>query len=110
MRQLSFKRHRFLPDIISHAIWLYARFTLSFRDVSRAMVAAWVEDYNTEPPHSAFGYQTPGLVGDVKSTLRQEVLHVPIAERKEQLQPHGTLYDVGRKSMAGVGDFPHADP
>ncbi len=59
MRQLSFKRHRFLPDIISHAIWLYARFTLSFRDVSRAMVAAWVEDYNTERPHSAFGYQTP---------------------------------------------------
>ncbi len=26
------------------------------------------------------------------------------------LQPHGTLYDVGRKSMAGGGDFLHADP
>jgi transposase-like protein len=25
MRQLSFKRHRFPPDIIRHAIWLYAR-------------------------------------------------------------------------------------
>lgn len=33
MRQLSFKRHRFPPDIIRHAIWLYARFSLSFRDV-----------------------------------------------------------------------------
>ena len=33
MRQLSFKRHRFPPDIIRHSIWLYARFTLSFRDV-----------------------------------------------------------------------------
>jgi len=30
---LSFKRHRFPPEIIRHAIWLYARFTLSFRDV-----------------------------------------------------------------------------
>ncbi len=33
MRQLSFKRYRFPPDIIRHAIWLYARFTMSFRDV-----------------------------------------------------------------------------
>ncbi len=33
MRQLSFKRHRFPPEVIRHSIWLYARFTLSFRDV-----------------------------------------------------------------------------
>ena len=33
MRPISFKRHRFPPEIIRHAIWLYARFTLSFRDV-----------------------------------------------------------------------------
>ena len=32
MRQLSFKRYRFPLDIIRYAIWLYARFTLSFRD------------------------------------------------------------------------------
>jgi len=28
-----YKGHRFPPEIISHAIWLYHRFTLSFRDV-----------------------------------------------------------------------------
>ena len=28
-----YRRHRFPPQIISHAIWLYHRFTLSFRDV-----------------------------------------------------------------------------
>ena len=33
MHHLSFKRYRFPPDIIRHSIWLYARFTLSFRDV-----------------------------------------------------------------------------
>jgi transposase-like protein len=33
MQKLSFKRHRFSPQIIQHAIWLYARFTLSYRDV-----------------------------------------------------------------------------
>ena len=37
MRQLSFKRHRFAPDIIRHAIWLYARFTLSLRDVEEML-------------------------------------------------------------------------
>ena len=32
MARLSFKRHRFPPDVIRHAVWLYFRFTLSFRD------------------------------------------------------------------------------
>jgi transposase-like protein len=33
MRTISFTRHQFPPDIIRHAVWLYARFTLSYRDV-----------------------------------------------------------------------------
>ena len=37
MRQLSFKRHRFPPDIICYSIWLYARFPLSFRDVEEML-------------------------------------------------------------------------
>jgi transposase-like protein len=37
MKPLSFKRHRFPPDIIRHAIWLYTRFTLSFRDVEELL-------------------------------------------------------------------------
>jgi putative transposase len=30
--EISFARHQFPPDIIRHAVWLYLRFTLSFRD------------------------------------------------------------------------------
>jgi transposase-like protein len=30
---ISFARHQFPPVIIRHAVWLYVRFTLSFRDV-----------------------------------------------------------------------------
>ncbi len=30
---ISFARHQFPPAIIQHAVWLYVRFTLSFRDV-----------------------------------------------------------------------------
>jgi putative transposase len=33
MDNICFKRHRFPPDIIRHAVWLYAHFTLSYRDV-----------------------------------------------------------------------------
>ena len=29
----SYRGHRFPPEIISHAVWLYHRFCLSFRDV-----------------------------------------------------------------------------
>ena len=33
MTTISFARHQFPPAIIRHAVWLYIRFTLSFRDV-----------------------------------------------------------------------------
>ena len=33
MKKISYQRHRFPPHIIQHAVWLYARFTLSYRDV-----------------------------------------------------------------------------
>jgi len=33
MEPISYSRHRFPPGIIQHAVWLYFRFSLSFRDV-----------------------------------------------------------------------------
>ena len=33
MTKISYSGYRFPPEIIQHAIWLYIRFTLSFRDV-----------------------------------------------------------------------------
>ena len=33
MTKVSYKRHRFPAEVIQHAVWLYFRFTLSFRDV-----------------------------------------------------------------------------
>src|SRR6266536_5724747 len=35
----SYKRHRFPVEIISHAVWLYFRFSLSYRDVEELMAA-----------------------------------------------------------------------
>jgi hypothetical protein len=33
MRKINYDGYRFPPEIIQQAIWLYLRFTLSFRDV-----------------------------------------------------------------------------
>ena len=37
MAPLCYRRHRFSPEIIQHAIWLYLRFTLSYRDVEELL-------------------------------------------------------------------------
>jgi putative transposase len=33
----TYKRHRFPPDIISYAVWLYYRFNLSHRDIEELL-------------------------------------------------------------------------
>ena len=37
MPPLSYSGHRFPPDIIQRAVWMYLRFTLSFRDVEELL-------------------------------------------------------------------------
>src|ERR1700746_2378939 len=37
MVKISYRRHRFPPVIIQHAVWLYLRFTLSYRDVEELL-------------------------------------------------------------------------
>ncbi|MFT4913823.1 MAG: putative transposase [Brevundimonas sp.] len=43
MKSLSFKRHRFPADVIRHAVWLYFRFSLSFRDVEEPLAQRGIE-------------------------------------------------------------------
>ena len=38
MTKISYSGYRFPPEIIQQAIWLYVRFTLSFRDVEDLLV------------------------------------------------------------------------
>ena len=47
MKHVSFARHRFPADIIRQAVWLYFRFTFSFRDVEDLM-AQWGIDLSYE--------------------------------------------------------------
>jgi transposase-like protein len=43
MNLISFKRHRFPPDVIRYAVWLYFRFTLSIRDVEELLAQRGIE-------------------------------------------------------------------
>ena len=43
MKLVSYKRHRFPPNVIRHAIWLYFRFTLSLRDVEELLAQRGIE-------------------------------------------------------------------
>ena len=40
---LSYHGYRFLPEIISHAVWLYRRFSLSFRDAEDLLAQRGIE-------------------------------------------------------------------
>ena len=42
-RSVIYQRHRFPREIISHAVWLYHRFSLSFRDVEELLAERGVE-------------------------------------------------------------------
>lgn len=48
MRPLSYAGYRFPPEIIQHAIWLYLRFTLSFRDVEELLTERGIEALSLE--------------------------------------------------------------
>jgi hypothetical protein len=41
--ELSYRRHRFPPVVIQHAVWLYLRFTLSYRDVEDLLAERGIE-------------------------------------------------------------------
>ena len=51
MDQLSYRRHRFPPPLIQHAIWLYLRFTLSYRDVEELLAERGLEPLGPEQRH-----------------------------------------------------------
>ncbi|QTN18330.1 IS6 family transposase [Brevundimonas sp. AJA228-03] len=43
MKLLSFSHHRFPADVIRHAVRLYVRFSLNFRDIEELMARRWIE-------------------------------------------------------------------
>jgi len=43
MQPISYARHRYPPEVIQHAVWLYLRFTLSYRDVEELLAERGIQ-------------------------------------------------------------------
>jgi len=43
MFPISYRRHRFPPTVIQYAVWLYLRFTLSYRDVEELLAQRGID-------------------------------------------------------------------
>jgi putative transposase len=43
MARISYRYHHFPAPIIRHAVWLYVRFTLSYRDVEDLMAERGID-------------------------------------------------------------------
>jgi transposase-like protein len=77
-----YKRHRFPAEIISHCVWLYFRFCLSYRDVEELMaergisltyeaVRYWCRKFvRSMPINSAGGVPDPATSGTWKCARR----------------------------------------
>ena len=42
-QSISYKRHRFSPEIIAHAVWLYCRFNMSLREVEELLLERGID-------------------------------------------------------------------
>ena len=69
-----YRGYRFPPEIISHAVWLYHRFSLSFRDVEELLAARgvvvsyetvrqWCQKFG--PHHARQLRRKQGRLGDI---------------------------------------------
>jgi hypothetical protein len=94
MALLSYRRHRFPPTLIQHAIWLYLRFTLSYRDVEEVLTERGLDDperhhllgrsYGGHDPGACAGYvgaQASWLLGYPEDALTLARHGLTLAER-----------------------------
>ncbi len=90
MRQLSFERHRFPADIIRHSICLYARFTLSFRDVEE-MLAERGLDVSYETVRRCFPKIGSTIAANLRRTRPRPSDHWHLDESAPRRREGGTM-------------------
>ena len=51
----SFRGYRFVPDVIQRAVWMYLRFTLSYRDVEDLLAERGIQAFRSPTKRSGAG-------------------------------------------------------
>jgi transposase-like protein len=59
MIDISYRGHHFRPIVIQHAVWLYLRFTLSYRDVEELLAERGLDALSIKIEYRA--KQRPGV-------------------------------------------------
>jgi hypothetical protein len=83
------------------------------RDEHLIKMPAWVCGWMRSPELSGIGDDklyapaANSFIGDIDATLGQQILDIPKAQRKSEIQPDGMLDDLGRKTVAVIGDGVH---
>jgi len=95
----SYQRHRFPSEIISHAVWLYHRFCLSFREVEELLAKRGISVTYETIRQWSYGQKTrtPCLVRIYLTTsafLSHLSLPSPIPDSPHQEESHH--YQVGK--------------
>ena len=65
-KPVSYQRHRFPSEIISHAVWLYHRFCLSFREVEELLAERGITVTYETIRQWSFGQNTHPALLDLK--------------------------------------------
>jgi hypothetical protein len=114
MQTISYARHRFPHEIIRHAIWLYLRFTLSYRDVEELLaeqgpdvsyetIRRWVLKFGP-----AYARNLRRLRPKPTATWHLDEVVVSIQERRMYLwravDSEGEILDVGRRICGASGE------
>ena len=102
----SYHGYRFPPEIISHAVWLYHRFCLSFRDtedllaqrgitVSYEAIRQWCQRFG--PEYARILRRRQGRLGDTweptsKDSSRMIFVNLTVPSRKLRAESFGHAY------------------
>jgi putative transposase len=83
----SYHGYRFTPEIISHAVWLYYRFCLSFRDVEDLLAKRGVVNPALDPQTSRAqrGSVLTSISMEVDSTAKYPLLRLKAGNSKRDL-------------------------
>ena len=90
----SYRRHRFPPEIISHAVWLYHRFCLSFRDVEDLLAQqaiATIADEATGAARDIFG-----IVGRDRQRVLDAKSSTVMAARLFEMLPEHPIVTIAK--------------
>src|SRR5918992_1167941 len=92
-----YKRHRFPGEIISHAVWLYYRFLLSYRDVEE--LAGRTRDHRELRDRAA-------VVPEVRAGVRRRAAPAPSQTGRQMARGRGAAQDQREEALVVAGSGP----